>query len=511
MRTGILRRGHARRLAVLYVVLWRDGDRRRCLRRPERLSRSRRARLRARRRRESLLALSPSRPESPLAVERVVVVRVPEGAVERCQRGARLPYGLSSPAILVGAFGGVMARCSSFAMIRAARSRMTNTATSDAPRLRSRDRELHFERPQAAAWRERPLARLRRRRAAGRAAARRSGSRSARRPCSGCRTRGRARGRSRRARSGRMRPTSTSSVCAAARGVGTSTTLHRRGRAQQRLGLRGGERLLRLEPDGLRVADEHGHAHGRRADRQLGQLEDLARLRAELRLLVRLVAVPVPVHRRGRARPAAPRAAPPSAARPRRRPTGTSRRARARRPAASCSGLRTHVSGIVQQFGLATMPSCLERALAVHLGHDERDARLEPVRRRLVDRDRAAAHRVRDELARRRRADGEEREVDVAGGERVGRRLLDDDAAVERPARPSVRTRTRARSRSRARASSRSVTVPTAPVAPTTAMRASRIDALLGEEPELLVHARRPPARRRRRARRTRPGSTTWR
>ncbi len=68
-----------------------------------------------------------------------------------------------------------------------------------------------------------------------------------------------------------------------------------------------------------------------------------------------------------------------------------------------------------------------ERALAVHLGHDERDARLEPVGRRLVDRDRTAAHRVRHELARRRRADGEEREVDVAGGERLGRRLLDDE------------------------------------------------------------------------------------
>ena len=28
------------------------------------------------------------------------------------------------------------------------------------------------------------------------------------------------------------------------------------------------------------------------------------------------------------------------------------------RPAASCSGFSTHVSGIVQQFGLATIPSC---------------------------------------------------------------------------------------------------------------------------------------------------------
>ena len=67
-------------------------------------------------------------------------------------------------------------------------------------------------------------------------------------------------------------------------------------RAEDRGRLLGRERLLGLEPDRLGVADEHRHAHTRRADRQLGQLEDLARLLAQLRLLVELDAVEGPVH-----------------------------------------------------------------------------------------------------------------------------------------------------------------------------------------------------------------------
>src|SRR5438876_53626 len=45
------------------------------------------------------------------------------------------------------------------------------------------------------------------------------------------------------------------------------------------------------------MADEHGHSNRRGAERQVGQLENLLRLRADLRLLVGLVAVPGPVHR----------------------------------------------------------------------------------------------------------------------------------------------------------------------------------------------------------------------
>ena len=116
------------------------------------------------------------------------------------------------------------------------------------------------------------------------------------------------------------------------------------------------------------------------------------------------------------------------------------------------------------------MLAVLERAGAVHLGDDERDPGLEPVGGRLVDRDRAAADGVRDELARGARADREEEDVDVAARERLGRRLL--DRVAREPACPAERadakTRTFSKPCSRRRPS---VTVPTAPVPPTTPMR----------------------------------------
>ena len=71
----------------------------------------------------------------------------------------------------------------------------------------------------------------------------------------------------------------------------------------------------------------------------------------------------------------------------------------------------------------------LERAIGIHLGHDEWDARLEPVCRRLVDRDCASSDRKRHELTRRARPDGEEKHVDVAARERFRRCLLDGPAA----------------------------------------------------------------------------------
>jgi hypothetical protein len=56
----------------------------------------------------------------------------------------------------------------------------------------------------------------------------------------------------------------------------------------------------------------------------------------------------------------------------------------------------------------------LQRSRAVDLGDDERDAGLQPVRRGLVDGDCTAADGVGNERARGGRADGEEREVEVA-------------------------------------------------------------------------------------------------
>ena len=66
--------------------------------------------------------------------------------------------------------------------------------------------------------------------------------------------------------------------------------------AQEPLGIGGRERRLRLDPHRLRVTHDDGHPHARRAHREIGELEDLARLLAELDLLVVLDAVELPVH-----------------------------------------------------------------------------------------------------------------------------------------------------------------------------------------------------------------------
>src|SRR5438270_3975948 len=65
---------------------------------------------------------------------------------------------------------------------------------------------------------------------------------------------------------------------------------------EQLLRVPGRERLERLDPDRLGVPDQDRNAHAGRADGQLRQLEDLARLLADLGLLVELLAVEVPRH-----------------------------------------------------------------------------------------------------------------------------------------------------------------------------------------------------------------------
>ena len=75
----------------------------------------------------------------------------------------------------------------------------------------------------------------------------------------------------------------------------------------------------------------------------------------------------------------------------------------------------------------------LERTRAVDLGHDEWVAVHEAVGRRLVHADRARGRGNRHELVARRRSHGEEKQVDVAGAERLGRRLLDEELAVAKP------------------------------------------------------------------------------
>ena len=264
----------------------------------------------------------------------------------------------------------------------------------------------------------------------------------------------------------RMRPTSTSSIPAALPGVGKSSTRTDGAAREQLARLLGRERVLGLDPDRLGVADEHRHAHARRLDRQVGQLQDL---RVSARSFD------------------SSSNSSPSKSQSMRRSCSSGGSSRSRSIACApapetdwyvATRTRTRPGRVVQRLQHAGQRDraavrvrddavVLERAVAVHLRHDERDARLEPVRRRLVDRDRAAAHRVRHELARRRRADGEEEEVDVAARERLGRRLL--DRAAGRAACPAERAdaKTRTLSYPRSRSSS-SVTVPTAPVAPTT-------------------------------------------
>jgi len=75
----------------------------------------------------------------------------------------------------------------------------------------------------------------------------------------------------------------------------------------------------------------------------------------------------------------------------------------------------------------------LQRTVAVHLGHDERIAVDQAVRRRLVDDERAAGRCVRHERLAGGGAHREESKVEVAGGERLGRRLLDGQLVVSEP------------------------------------------------------------------------------
>src|SRR5690606_26703743 len=157
-----------------------------------------------------------------------------------------------------------------------------------------------------------------------------------------------------------------------------------------------------LGVDRERVAREHRHTHARPGHGELGDVEDLAALVAELLLLVGLGRAVVDdraghrddverdrphVHARLGQRAGAPgrtaapgsgtATAPPSCARPARSPSAAARTwpsssatpatplpdtawyvdtTRRDRPASSCSGLRTGIAAIVVQFGLAMMP-----------------------------------------------------------------------------------------------------------------------------------------------------------
>ena len=254
----------------------------------------------------------------------------------------------------------------------------------------------------------------------------------------------------------RMRPTSTSSTPAALPGDGNSSSPHRRRRGEQLARALGSEVVLELDPDRLGVADHHRHAHAGRLDRQLGQLHDLARLVAQLRLLVELLAVEVPVHAqvvlvlRLVAQPF------------HRLRAGAGDRlvrrdAHAHEPGRLVQRLQDAGERDRAAVRVGDDAVVLERAHRIHLRHDERNAGLEPVGRRLVDRERAAAHGVRHELAGGARADREQEDVDVAA-RRAPRASPPRRCTARAACRPSAPTRRRARARSRAAAAARSVT-----------------------------------------------------
>ena len=158
-------------------------------------------------------------------------------------------------------------------------------------------------------------------------------------------------------------------------------------------------------------------------------------------------------------------------------------------PAASWSGLSATTICIVEQFGLAMMPSVAVERLRVDLGDDERDLGVACRHARgVVDDDGARARELRRPLAGRRAAGGEEREVEALDRRRraarwttrpsqlaAGRALGGERHDLARPG--------SARSRSMS-----SIAVPTAPVAPTTATAMASVRVLIARpSPERLL------------------------
>src|SRR5437588_9723731 len=146
-----------------------------------------------------------------------------------------------------------------------------------------------------------------------------------------------------------------------------------------------------------------------------------------------------------------------------------------------------HVNGIAQQFGLATTPSCSRARSPFTSGTTSGTP---------------GSSRYADDLstttAPPRTACGtSSRDADVPTENNASSTPADASASgvassttiPQSSVRPAERADANARTFSWPRSrSSRMVPAPTAPVAPPTAMLPSGTDALLGEEPELLVH-----------------------
>ena len=182
------------------------------------------------------------------------------------------------------------------------------------------------------------------------------------------------------------------------------------------------------------MADEDRDADGRAGDPQLGQVEDLAALGDDLPLLLGVAVVQEDVDLGQRVEGDRVRVdASPRAARPatwaRIWPSSSARASAPvpdtdwyvstmtrSRPTVSRSAISTGTSCIVEQFGLAMMPSWPSRSSGLTWLHDQRDGRIHPPGTRVVD-DRGAARRgLRGQLPGDVGAGREEGDVDAIEG-----------------------------------------------------------------------------------------------
>ena len=176
------------------------------------------------------------------------------------------------------------------------------------------------------------------------------------------------------------------------------------------------------------MTDEDRDPYARRAERQLRQLEDLARLGAHLRLVLELEAVEAPVHSEVRLRGRSFA----QLLHPLRTCTGgglIGRHAHARQSGGVVQRLQRHRERNRAAVRVRHDAVVLCGARTVHLGYDERNAVLQSVCGGLVDRDCPAANRMRHELARGSRSDREEADVQIAFRQRLSGRDLDGDVA----------------------------------------------------------------------------------
>src|SRR5205823_7811112 len=158
-----------------------------------------------------------------------------------------------------------------------------------------------------------------------------------------------------------------------------------------------------------------------------------------------------------------------------------------RSPAASCRGFSTHVSGIVQQFGFARIPSCSATRSPFTSGTTSGT----PGSSRYADDLSIATAPPRTTCGTSSRDASVPTEKSAtsmspaASASAVASSTTVPSASVDPADRAEAKARTLSKPRSRR---IRIATLPTAPVAPITATRASRICALLGVDPELVVN-----------------------